>query len=126
MHRFACIRNASIATLCVASTGSIADSDKGMRKSRPLYCTADDIPLNDSDISTSSGFYIQFDSRTRNPKYVVQRSIHQSNVRNLETAESQVRMNQIRTSDVIRTIIFLRTRCYYVKLDSAYNQEPTH
>ena len=82
MHRFASLRNGSIVTLCSLSTVAISNCDNNVKR-RPLYCTSDDIPLNNSDISTSSGFYIQFDSRTRNPKYVVQRSIHSSNVRNV-------------------------------------------
>ena len=81
MHRFASLRNGSIVTLCSLSTIPNSNCENAVKR-RPLYCTSDDIPLNNSDISTSSGFYIQFDSRTRNPKYVVQRSIHTSNVRN--------------------------------------------
>ena len=45
------------------------------------YCTADDDLLNDSDLSAGGGFFIKFDSRTRNPKFVVQRSVRQSKVR---------------------------------------------
>ena len=47
---------------------------------RSLYCTADDGLLNDSDISAGSGFFVKYDSRTRNPKFVVQRSVDVSDV----------------------------------------------
>lgn len=50
-------------------------------KKKSQYCTADDDLLNDSDLSAGSGFFIKFDSRTRNPKFVVQRSVRQSQVR---------------------------------------------
>lgn len=48
--------------------------------SRSLYCTADDGLLNDSDISAGSGFFVKYDSRTRNPKFVVQRSVDVTDV----------------------------------------------
>ena len=47
---------------------------------RSLYCTADDGLLNDSDISAGSGFFVKYDSRTRNPKFVVQRSVDVTDV----------------------------------------------
>ena len=47
---------------------------------RSLYCTADDGLLNASDISAGSGFFVKYDSRTRNPKFVVQRSVDVSDV----------------------------------------------
>lgn len=45
------------------------------------YCTADDDLLNGSDLSAGGGFFIKFDSRTRNPKFVVQRNVRLSKVR---------------------------------------------
>ena len=51
------------------------------KQNKPLYCTSDEFLLNDSDIASATGFFIKYDSRTRNPKYVVQRSFYTTAVR---------------------------------------------
>ena len=59
---------------------SLSLSSDCKASNRSLYCTADEGLLNDSDISAGSGFFVKYDSRTRNPKFVVQRSVDVTDV----------------------------------------------
>lgn len=68
MHRFLYSCRVIPVVAYFSSNKCNSESENGKKLS---YCSSNDIRLNDSN--NGGGFYIQYDSRTRNPKYVVQR-----------------------------------------------------
>ena len=88
---------------CIRKDDKFLTSQCTASSTKSLYCTADDGLLNDSNIAASSGFFVKYDSRTRNPKFVVQRSVDVSDVSNVRYVNSRRAVSLLSYNSVLNS-----------------------